>query len=167
MLIDITTWSHFSCRAATGWHLFYAFLAAVPLWFLIRASRRSAIRIDRRGAEYVWLGFLCVPVALVLIVTLTSVLQRTRHQIFTEGTSLVETGCYRLSDFRYTMPLEQVRGRYEFVVSKGRHDYVVFSAGKKYRELWVDLKNSTYLDNIRKLAPAAVDEYTRELGKGD
>jgi len=110
---------------------------------------------------------LFLPALPLVIVALISAFQHTRQQIFTEGTNLVETGCYRLSGFRYSMPLELVRGRYEFVTSKGRNDYVVFSAGKKYRELWIDLKGSPYLDNIRRLAPVAVDEYFRELKKGD
>ncbi len=90
-----------------------------------------------------------------------------RRELRTEGTNLVETGCYRLSDYRYELPLENLRGRYESSYSKGWHDQVVFTSGKDSREISVELKGSPYFDNIRKLAPVAVDEYLLEVKKRD
>ncbi len=108
-----------------------------------------------------------LPPFLLLILGLLVLSQHHRRELFTEGTNLVETGCYWLADYRYEMLLEHLHGRYEYFYSKGRHDNVIFSAGKKYRELSVSLKGSPYLDNIRKLAPVAVDEYFREIKKSD
>ncbi len=171
MLIDVTAWSDFSCEAAAGWTVFYALLATAFLWFFLNAARRAVTTEVTgwrdRNMKLATRGFSLLPALPLAVVLLLFAFQHTRQKIFTEGANLVETGCYRLSDYRYAIPLERLRGRYEFFFNKGRHDNVIFSVGRNYRELSVDLKGSPYLENIRKLAPVAVDEYLRELKKGD
>ncbi|KQS96333.1 hypothetical protein [Rhizobium sp. Leaf386] len=167
VLLDVAEWSQFSCRTVAGFGIFYTVVAIGTIhlaaifagrWFSVSATgwRARNIRIAVKG-------FRVFPLLLFLMLGAIVLFQHHRRELFTDSANLVETGCYMLDDYRYEMPLERLRGRYEQSYSKGWHDEVIFSAGKSYRELSVDIGNTRYLANIRNLAPVAVEAYLREI----
>ncbi len=129
------------------------------------------------GAEYAtavnraaWKKKHGVPAAVVLLVFLPLVSffffqsaydGEKRKKLFVDGWNLVETGCVKLTEYRYEFPMKGVILTYEHDDIKGGNDYLRISAGA--RVLRVDLRHTNQRQNLSLFAPSVMKKYAAYL----
>lgn len=123
------------------------------------AVNRAAWRQQYRGR--VLFAFLGALPLFTLLVFMTAVDGKMRKELFVDGDNLVETGCVKLTEYRYEFPMKGVILTYEHDDIKGGNDYLRISAGA--RVLRVDLRHADQWQNLSLFAPSVMKHYAAYL----
>lgn len=172
MLLDARYDPSLSCLAIasdTALQAFFGFLflftfgaVGVGAQYYAAADRVAWLNKHLRPLSLMLLGFL--PLACVSLF-LFAFGDEKRKELFIEGENLVETGCLRLTEYRYEFPVKRVAVLYEHDDYKGGHDYLKIIAG--FRNLYVDLRGADQWQNLSIFAPASMKKYAAYLRQND
>ncbi len=125
-----------------------------------------ATAVDRAAwrQKHLWrvlFAFMGVVPLITLLVFMTAFDGKKRKELFVDGDNLVETGCVKLTEYRYEFPMKGVILTYEHDDIKGGNDYLRISAGA--RVLRVDLRHADQWQNLSLFAPASMRKYAAYL----